>query len=75
MPKLSLKQKLKDFELRPNQETNNTPAKKPQNQNTQKENKTSSKRFKLPKINMGFKKKIPEPELPQPSKSCPKESK
>lgn len=33
---------------------------------------STSKKFAFPKINFSFKKKIPEPETPEPSKTLPK---
>ena len=75
MPKQSLKQKLKESiaKLRPTRNANKTPSKKTTENKTSTENKPSSnKRFKLPKINLGFKKKTPEPELPSAAKSLPK---
>ena len=75
MPKQSLKQKLKESiaKLRHPRNANKTPSKKTTENKTSTESKPSSnKRFKLPKINLGFKKKTPEPEIPSVAKSLPK---
>ncbi len=75
MPKQSLKQKLEESfaKLRHPRNANKTPSKKTTENKTSTESKPSSnKRFKLPKINLGFKKKTPEPEVPSAVKSLPK---
>ena len=75
MPKQNLKQKLKESiaKLRLTRNANKTPSKKTTESKTSTSSKTSSsKRFKLPKINLGFKKKKPEPEIPSVVKSLPK---
>jgi flagellar protein FlaI len=75
MPKQNLKQKLKESiaKLRLTRNANKTPSKKTTESKASTASKTSSsKRFKLPKINLGFKKKKPEPEIPSVAKSLPK---
>ena len=75
MPKQSLKEKFKESfaKLRHPRNANKTPSKKTSENKTSPESKPSSKkRFKLPKINLGFKKKMPEPELPTVAKAFPK---
>ncbi len=75
MQKQSFKQKLKESiaKLRHPRNANKTPSKKTAENKTSIESKPSSnKRFKLPKINLGFKKKTPEPEIPSVAKSLPK---
>ena len=75
MPKQSLKEKLKEpfAKLRHPRNTNKTAIKKPPETKPSIESKPSSnKRFKFPKINLGLKKKTPEPEVPTVAKSLPK---
>ena len=69
MPKQSLKQKLKESitKLRPTRNANKTPS-----QTSTESKPSSNKRFNLPKINLGSKKKTPEPEIPSVAKSLPK---
>ncbi len=71
----SIKQKFKASiaKLRFPQKANKTPSKKTPENKTSTESKTSTnKRFKFPKINLGSKKKLPEPEVAPVVKSLPK---
>jgi len=75
MPKQSIKQKLKEAtaKLRPTRKTDKTPTTKTPEPKIKKEkNPNTNKRFKFPKINLGSKKKTPEPEAPSVAKSLPK---
>ena len=71
----SIKQKLKESiaKLRhPKTQTKHPTKKHPKTKHQQKTKPSTNKRFKLPKINLGSKKKKPEPELPSVAKSLPK---
>ena len=73
MQKPSLKQRIKESfsKLKPKKKADKPLKKAPENKT--KENKEGAKkRFKLPKINLSFRKKKPEPELPTVNKALPK---